>query len=225
MCGPGFRLVRFAVLLFAVFCWPGRTQVALTSPVQSILKEGDRAFAQGDYDAARRSFEKALQIAQQLPADSPIRYDVLKRLTSTSAASGKFAEAERYLQQAVEWRESTIGANDPKIADDLLLSVNLNMRTEEFDRALANAQRVQAMHVEALTSESIPVADDLVRIGQNLSRGKETERSGALPGNRDRRPDKARGFARPWAAPGSGRAQCSFQSNRRRRQRRLVSRL
>ena len=101
-CGPGFRPVRFAVLLFAVFCWPGRAQVAATSPVQSLLKEGDRAFAKGDYDAARRSFEKALQIAQQLPADSPIRYDVLKRLTSSSAASGKFADAERFLTQAVE---------------------------------------------------------------------------------------------------------------------------
>ncbi len=166
MCGPGSRLVRFAVLLSAVFCWPGKTQVALTSPVQSILKAGDRAFGQGDYDAARRSFEKALQIVRQLPADSPLRYDVLKRLTSTSAASGKFAEAERYLQQALEWRESTIGANDPKIADDLLLSINLNMRTQEFDRALADAQRVHAMHVEELTSESIPVADDLVRISR-----------------------------------------------------------
>jgi tetratricopeptide (TPR) repeat protein len=166
MRGRGFRPVRFAVLLFAVFCWPGRTQLAVTSPVESLLKEGDRAFAKGDYDAARRSLEKALQIAQQLPADSPTRYDVLKRLTSTSAASGKFADAERFLTQAVAWRESTIGANDPKITDDLLLSVNLNMRTQEFDRALATAQRVQAMHVEALTSESIPVADDLVRIGQ-----------------------------------------------------------
>jgi tetratricopeptide (TPR) repeat protein len=166
LCEAGFGPVRFAVLLFTIFCWTGRAQVAVTGPVQPLLKEGDRAFAQGDYDAARRSFGKALQIAQELPADSPLRYDVLKRLTSTSAASGQFADAERYLQQAVEWRESSIGPSDPKIADDLLLSVNLNMRTEEFDRALATAQRVQAMHIEALTSESIPVADDLVRIAR-----------------------------------------------------------
>jgi tetratricopeptide (TPR) repeat protein len=166
MPSAGFRVVGFAVLSFAICGWPGRAQDAVTAPVQLLLKEGDRAFAQGNYGAARQSFEKAQQITQPLPADSPIRYEVLKRLTSTSAASGEFADAERYLQQAVKWRESTIGPNDPKLADDLLLSVTLNMRTEEFDQALAIAQRVQAMHVEAFTSESIPVADDLVRIGR-----------------------------------------------------------
>src|SRR5580658_7423819 len=126
MSSAGFRVVGFAVLSFAICGWPGRAQDAVTAPVQLLLKEGDRAFAQGNYGAARQSFEKAQQTAQQLPADSPIRYEVLKRLTSTSAASGEFADAERYLQQAVKWRESTIGPNDPKLADDLLLSVNLN---------------------------------------------------------------------------------------------------
>ena len=64
------------------------------------------------------------------------------------------------------WRESAIGPNDPRILDDLLLSVNFNVRMRAFDRALATAQRVQAMHAEAYTSESIQVADDLLRIGR-----------------------------------------------------------
>jgi len=136
----------------------------------ALLKDGDAAFAQGDYDAARQSFEKALQSTQQLPADSPVRYDVLKRLTSTCAAAGKFADAQRYLQQAIN------GPSDPKLADDLLLSVNLDMRTKEFDRALATAERVRAMHVATYTSESLPVADDLLRIGEiYLAQGKPIE--------------------------------------------------
>jgi len=161
----GFRSTCFVVFLYAGFSWCVRAQEPSGS-TQPLLKAGDAANAKGDYEAARQSFEKAWQVAQQLPADSPVRYDVLKRLTSTSAASGQFADAERYLKQAVEWRESNIGPKDPKIADDLQLSVNLNMRTKEFDRALATAQRVQSMHVEAYTSESIPIADDLLRIGQ-----------------------------------------------------------
>jgi tetratricopeptide (TPR) repeat protein len=166
MSGTGFRSLRFTVLLFAVSCWPVRSQ----EPLQPLLKEGDSAFAQGDYAAARRSFEKALQIAQQLPPDSPVRYDVLKRLTSTSAASGKFPDAQRYLQQAIT------GPNDPKLLDDLLLSINLDMRTKEFDRALATAQRVQDMHVASYTSESLPAADDLLRIGQiYLAQGKPVQ--------------------------------------------------
>jgi hypothetical protein len=48
----------------------------------------------------------------------------------------------------------------------LLLSVNLDMRLKEYDRALATAQRVQAVHVVTYTAESIAVADDLLRMGQ-----------------------------------------------------------
>jgi tetratricopeptide (TPR) repeat protein len=183
----GFDRTLSAALLCVGFCWCLRAQEA-SVPIQPLLKEGDSAFGQGNYEAARQVFERAWQAAQQLPGDSPIRYDVLKRLTSTSAASGQFADAEGYLEQAVAWRESHGrpeggGPQDPKIADDLLLSVNLNLRTMEFDKALATAQRVQAMHVEAYTAESIPVADDLVRIGQIYSaekKPKEAARSFAL---------------------------------------------
>jgi tetratricopeptide (TPR) repeat protein len=145
------------VFLIAVSCWPVRAQEA------DLLKQGDSALAKGDYDVARRVFEKALQLA----GDSSARYDVLKRLTSTSAAVGQFAEAQRYLQQAIA------GPDDPKLADDLLLSVNLDMRTKEYDHALATSQRMQAMHAATYNSQSIPVADDLLRIGEiYLAQGK-----------------------------------------------------
>ena len=179
--GTGFGSAWFAVLSLAILCCSVRAQEAVSAAVQSLLKEGDSAFAQGDYGTALQSFEKAWQMAQQLPVNSTVRYEILKRLTSTSAASGQFNNAEGYVQQAVKWRETTIGPKDPKIADDLLLSVNLNMRTGEFDRALATAQRVQAMHIEAYTSESIPVADDFLRIGQiYLAEEKPREAARAL---------------------------------------------
>jgi tetratricopeptide (TPR) repeat protein len=166
MYGASLHPVRLAVLLFAIFPSLGRAQPAAVAAVQPLLNEGNRAFAQGDYPGARQSFEKVLQFARELPADSPIRYDALKLLTATAAATGQFTEAERYLQQAVEWRESIIGPNDAKLAGDLLLSVRLDLRAKEFDRALAAAQRVQAMHTTADTAESLPVADDLLLIGQ-----------------------------------------------------------
>ena len=126
-----YGTVACAILLIAISCRPARAQEA------ALLKDGDSAFAKGDYDAARRSFEQALQMAPQPPADSALRYDILKRLTSATAAAGQFADAQRFLQQAIGLRES---------AGDLLLSVNLNMRTKEFDHALATAQHIQAMH-------------------------------------------------------------------------------
>jgi tetratricopeptide (TPR) repeat protein len=158
----GVRLVVFALLWCSVRAQKGGPP----DPIQTLLREGDGAFRQGDYPAARESLEKALKMARQLPAGSVLRYEVLKRLTSVSAASGQFADAQRFLAEALAWRESSLGPNDPKIADDLVLSVNFELRTKEFDRALATAQRVQAMHVAAYTADSIPAADDLLRIGQ-----------------------------------------------------------
>jgi hypothetical protein len=93
-----------------------------------------------------------------LTAQEPAgEYDALKKKVSSSVESGKFADAQRYLQQAIGLRQSE---------GDLLLSVNLDLRLKAFDRALATAQNVHDMHVATYGSESLPVADDLVRIGQ-----------------------------------------------------------
>jgi tetratricopeptide (TPR) repeat protein len=118
------------VLLIAVFCGAAGAQEA------AILKEGDAAFAQGDYDAARESFAKALQLAR----DSSARYEVLKRLTSTCAATGKFADAQRYLRVA-------INSSDPEYtADDQL--PKLRSRGLSGKRSLA--AREFALGIEAL---------------------------------------------------------------------------
>lgn len=105
-------------------------------------------------------------IAQQPPGKED-RYDELKRQVSSRVGSGEFAGAQRYLQRAIELRHSD---------GDFLLSVNLDMRMKAFDHALSTAQRVRALHVAKYGSESIPVADDLLRIGQiYLAQGKPHE--------------------------------------------------
>ena len=87
----------------------------------------------------------AQEVSRPLPPEKPPgkedRYDALKQQVSSSVAAGQFADAQRYLQQAIALRQSS---------NDLLLSVNLDMRTKEYDHALATAQRVQAMHVASL---------------------------------------------------------------------------
>jgi tetratricopeptide (TPR) repeat protein len=97
-----------------------------------------------------------LATAQQPPGKED-RYDELKRQVSSRVGSGEYAAAQRYLQQAIELRHSD---------GDLLLSVTLDMRMKAFDHALSTAQRVQGMHMAKYGSESIAVADDLLRIGQ-----------------------------------------------------------
>jgi len=164
---PSIGCFRFSMMfLLVVLCSSVRAQPPDADLVKLALKDGNTAFTKGDYDAARRSFEKAWQIAQRPPANAPVRYDILKRLTATAAALGQFMEAQRYIQQALEWRVSIMGADDPRIADDLLLSINLDLRTKDFDQALSTARRLQAIHAAAHTAESTQVADDYLRIGQ-----------------------------------------------------------
>jgi tetratricopeptide (TPR) repeat protein len=135
-------------VLLAVLCGVAQAQPP------DLLAEGDLAFSKGDYDGARQSFEKALA---KVAPDSPASYDLLKRLTSASVAAGNFANAQGYLQRALRVKES---------AEDLALSVNLDVRLKAYDRALEKAQRVQALHSAAYGAESLTAADDLFRIGQ-----------------------------------------------------------
>src|SRR6266567_7505868 len=90
-----------------------------------LMKAGGDSYMHGDYEAARQSYVKAWDVAQQTTPDSPQRYDILKRLTSVRAAAGEFADADTFLQMAINWRETILGPSDPKIADDLLISVSL----------------------------------------------------------------------------------------------------
>ena len=162
-----YLVTAFSALLCVNAVCMAQTQgAAPDDSLQGTLKDGDSALARGEYESARHSFETAWQIAQRLPPAAAARYDVLKRLVAVSASSGNFGEAEGYLLQAIAWRESTASAQDPRLADDLLLSIHLDLRTKKFDRALGTAQRLQAMHIAANGAESLPAADDLLRTGQ-----------------------------------------------------------
>src|ERR1700730_8392386 len=122
------RSILTGLVLLSSFSFDAVAQDAQPDPAAAIpplLKEGDAFYLKGDYEAARQSFTKAWELAQQTPNDNPVRYDICKRLTSVRAAAGEFADADNWLQQAVTWRENILGQNDAGIPDDLIVSVNL----------------------------------------------------------------------------------------------------
>jgi len=143
--------------------------------IPQFLKAGDTAYLKGDYETARKAFEGAWQLAQETPPETLARYDVLKRLTRVRAAAGEFADADNWLQQAVNWRENILGPKDPVIADDLLLSVNLCASMKDLDRALVILRRVQGLHVAMYTFSSVQVADDFSRAAHLYGQQKKFE--------------------------------------------------
>src|ERR1017187_5193726 len=104
-------------------------------------------YMHGDYEGARQTLLQAWDLAQQLPREDPVRYDVLKRLATVRAAVGEFADADNFLQLAISWREQNLGPNDPKIPDDVLLSVAYARGMKDFDRALLIMNRVLGLHI------------------------------------------------------------------------------
>ncbi|MEO8371634.1 MAG: tetratricopeptide repeat protein [Candidatus Solibacter sp.] len=170
--------VRAALLTLLLAAYVGAQervpdQAAPTLP--QLVKEGDALYLKGDYEGALKSFTGAWNLAQQTPKEDPSRYDVLKRLTSVRAAAGEFADADTWLQQAITWRENTLGWKDPKIADDLLISVGLCRGMKDFERALVILRRIQGIHVEAFTFTSSAVADDFSRIANTYAEQKKVE--------------------------------------------------
>ena len=166
-------------ILLLVLCGLAAAQESIPEDPAKILaakvKDGDAAYLKGDYETARTAFLDAWETAQTTPRENPARYDLLKRLANVRAAVGEFKDADDWLQQAITWRENTLGQRDPKIADDLLTSVSYCRGMKDFDRALVIMRRVQNLHVAIYTFDSATVADDFHRAAQIYMEQKQPE--------------------------------------------------
>jgi len=168
-------MLRFlGIVLAAVCCCPAQDDKPAPT-IPDLEKTAQASYMHGDYEGARQSLLKAWDLAQQGPPEDPVRYDVLKRLATARAAAGEFADADNFLQLAISWREQNLGATDPKIPDDVLLSVGYARGMKDFDRALQVMNRVVRLHVNANIAGgatpsdamgSVNVADDFSRIAQ-----------------------------------------------------------
>jgi len=166
MRSPIGRAIIAGLVLMACFLSRAAAQQDAAADIKTLIEAGDASYLHADYEAGRQSFEKAWQLAQDTPPDNSVRYDILKRLASIRAAAGEFADADNYLQLAIDWRQNTLGQDDPKIADDLLLSAAFCRGMQDYNRATAILNRVLALHVPALGYDSTAVADDFSRMAQ-----------------------------------------------------------
>src|ERR1041385_3462980 len=81
--------------------------------IQPLIETSNAAHLKGDYEGARHVLLKPWDLPQHPPPADPVRYDILKRLTAVRAAAGEFADADNYLQMAINWKENLYGQNDP----------------------------------------------------------------------------------------------------------------
>jgi tetratricopeptide (TPR) repeat protein len=157
-----------AAVLLACLIWaPGlRGDEDQAAEILRLTGAGETAYLRGDYETARPAYEKAWDLAQQSAPENPVRYDVLKRLTAINAATGKYPEAENYLQQAITWRENQFGSTDSKFIDDLIEVSTLCRRMKDYERALVVLDRVWSLHQRSVGANRMPLADDMTRRAQ-----------------------------------------------------------
>jgi tetratricopeptide (TPR) repeat protein len=143
--------------------------VAQEKPAQEtgiggLQKSARESYAKGDYPAARQSLEQAWEQVQEAEPKDSRRYDILKQLSGVLSAAGDYAAAQNYVELAINWRETVISRDDPKLADEWIEMATLCQRQKDFARAIALLQRAQFAHIRDLGAESLPVADDLSRM-------------------------------------------------------------
>jgi tetratricopeptide (TPR) repeat protein len=132
--------------------------------LDQLMKTSAASYSKGDYASARASLEQAWELAQQLPTADPQRYKILKQLSGVLSAAGDYASAQNFVELAINWRETAVGRDDPKIPDDMIELATLCQRQKDLPRALAILQSAQALHTRISGADSIPVADDFSRI-------------------------------------------------------------
>lgn len=167
------------IVLAAVACCLAQDgQPTPTTPAPTLPEletTAQASYMHGDYEAAHQTLLQAWDLAQQLAPEDPLRYDVLKRLAGVRAAAGEFVDADNYLQQAISWRETTFGPDDPRIPGDLLLSVGYARGRGDSEQAMQIMNRVVRLHIAANIRSGaapvdalncLPVADDFSRIAQ-----------------------------------------------------------
>ena len=148
--------------------------------IQQAMQAGEASYRKADYETARVSYEKAWQLVQDTPGNNPARYDILKRLTAIRASLGQYADADAYLQLAMNWHETHVGRDDARMIDDYYESATLCRRMKDYDRALAILGRVRDLHARSAGALSLPVAADMGRSAQIYIDQKKPEAAASL---------------------------------------------
>jgi tetratricopeptide (TPR) repeat protein len=133
--------------------------------IEKLIASARASVQRDDMAGARQAMEQARKLAEELPRNSPQRYDVLKQSAGVATAAGEYKEAEEFVNLAINWRE-TINREDPKIADDLIELAQLCRLEEDYDRALVILQRVLSMRAREKGFETLDVADLLSFMAQ-----------------------------------------------------------
>jgi tetratricopeptide (TPR) repeat protein len=127
-------------------CQPPEPQ-AQDVTAASRFAEGIAAQQKGDHATARGALEEARTLSEAGPAESRIRYEVLKALASEQSSMGDFEQAEQSLERAMNWRERYERASQVDLAGDRLEMAAVLEWRKEYERAAATLASIYQQYL------------------------------------------------------------------------------
>ena len=127
---------------------------------------GVLAKSEGDFDNARRYYERALSARER--AGGPDHPDVARTLSTLghlSAAAGRNEEALTYQSRALDTYRKTLGPEHPRLAFIFNALGDIAKSMGDYDQARAHAERALAINESALGPEHPLVAVSLNLLG------------------------------------------------------------
>lgn len=143
---------------------PGQEPAAPAPTAAGRFEAGIAAQQKGDHTAARAALEEAKTLSEAGPAESRIRYEVLKALSTVQSSMGDYEQAEQSLERAMNWRERYERAALVDLAGDRLEMAAVLEWRKEYARAAAVLSSIEQEYLR----ESHNVVDP--RLGDVLSR-------------------------------------------------------
>lgn len=130
-----------------------------------LIESGRASYAKGDYPSAKETLQQAWQLAEETQAEPSKRYDLLKQLARALAGAQQYLDAENYLRQALNLKETVLKVEPAETIPDLVELAMICRGLKDYPRGLAILARVVEIHVRSGgTFNSEVVADAFSRM-------------------------------------------------------------
>lgn len=116
--------------------------------IESLMAQANDRYLARDYPGSLALYEQARQLAEQTPPEDDRRYAVLKRLSTVASAASDYESANRYLDEAIQFRLDRYGPDDPQAIAGQLQQVSIYRAMGDAASARVSLQTVMSKHLK-----------------------------------------------------------------------------
>lgn len=128
---------------------------------QSILKDAQTQYGQGDFVSAERNFKAAISRAQSAGISDNTQVDMIHGLADTLMAEGELKEAEKQYIRCLEMTVKARGGQQASVADITERLAGIAFINGKFEDAIEYCNKAVAIRREQKPVDNVAIAGDL----------------------------------------------------------------